>query len=540
MRNLTFYNADTAIHQLFDWGWTYKGVSINNCSIGIDMTSLSGGAQSVGSLVLIDSEINNTPVGIAVSRDATSTPEAGGTLILENVQLNNVPVAVQAPGGQTVLPGSSGASTILAWTEGNEYLAAKPGVQNVYQGDFTPNVRPSSLTAGTDYYERSKPQYDTVPATEFLSVRDAGATGDGVTDDSDALIAVIAKAASTGQIVFFDAGYYLVTKTIYIPSGSRITGETYPVIMSSGAFFSHMSDPQPVVEVGQPGEKGTVEWSDMIVSTQGAQAGAILIQWNLDSSGTTPAGMWDVHSRIGGFLGSDLQVSQCLKEPNVKITSASEVPSQCIAAFMDMHITETAAGIYMENNWLWVADHDVDDPDLTQISIYAGRGLLIESAAGGNWLYGTAVEHHTMYQYQLLNTVDIFLGFIQTETAYYQPNPDAPLPFTTESTLSDPVFTPGRNQSGWGLRVVDSSSVLVYGAGHYSFFSNYNVTCSNPGAGETCQTHIVDIESSAVSIYGLNTVGTTEMVTLNGVDEAPAADNNDGFVSTIAIYRSSS
>jgi glucan 1,3-beta-glucosidase len=504
------------------------------------MTSLNAGAQSVGSVVLIDSEINNTPIGVAVSRDATSTPPTGGTLILENVQLNNVPVAVQAPGGETVLPGSTGASTILAWTEGSEYLAAKPGVQTIYQGDFTPNVRPSSLTAGTDYYERSKPQYETVPVTEFLSVRDAGAKGDGITDDSDALIAVIAEAASTGQIVFFDAGYYLVTKTIYIPSGSRITGETYPVIMSSGAFFSDMSNPQPVVEVGKPGEKGTIEWSDMIVSTQGAQAGAILIQWNLDASATTPAGMWDVHSRIGGFLGSDLQVSQCPKTPNVKITSASEVPSQCIAAFLDMHITKTAAGIYMENNWLWVADHDVDDPALTQISIYAGRGLLIESAKGGNWLYGTAVEHHTMYQYQLLNTVDIFLGFIQTETAYYQPNPDAPLPFVTESTLSDPVFTPGTNQSGWGLRVVGSSSVLVYGAGHYSFFSNYNVTCSNQGAGETCQTHIVDIESSAVSIYGLNTVGTTEMITLNGVNEAPAADNNDGFVSTIAIFRSSS
>lgn len=536
MRNLTFFNANTAIHQLFDWGWTYKGVSINNCSIGIDMTSLNNGVQSVGSVILIDSDISNTPIGIAVSRDATSTPVTGGTLILENVRLNNVPVAVQAPGKTTVLVGSTGTKTIAAWAEGHVYLPSGP---TVFQGEFTPNSRPSSLTAGTDYYERSKPQYENVRVSEFISVRSAGAKGDGVTDDSDALIAVISEAALTGKIVFFDAGYYRVTKTIYIPSGSRVTGEAYPVIMSSGAFFNDMSKPQPVVKVGKPGEKGTVEWSDMLVSTQGAQAGAILIQWNLDSSATTPAGMWDVHSRIGGFAGSQLQVSQCPKTPDVHITSASQVPSQCIAAFLDMHITESAAGIYMENVWLWVADHDADDAGLTQISVYAGRGLLIESAKGGNWLYGTSVEHHTLYQYQLTNTVDIFLGFIQTETAYYQPNPTAPIPFTSETSLSDPVFSTDTSQSGWGLRVIDSSSVLIYGAGHYSFFSDYNVTCSNQGAGETCQKHIVDISQSDVSIYGLNTVGTTEMITLNGMDRAPAADNDDGFVSTIAIFRTS-
>ena len=534
MRNLTFYNANTAIHQLFDWGWTYKGVSINNCSIGLDMTSLNNGVQSVGSVVLIDSEINNTPIGIAISRDSTSTPATGGTLVLENVRLDNVKVAIQAPGGKTVLLGPSGANTISGWAEGNVYL---PNGPTAFQGTFTPSSRPAALTSGTDYYERSKPQYETTLASEFLSVRTAGAKGDGITDDSKVLIAAIAEASSTGKILFFDAGYYLVTQTIYIPSGSRVVGESYPVILSSGSFFNDMSNPQPVVQVGKPGEKGTVEWSDMIVSTKGGQAGAILIQWNLDASETTPAGAWDVHSRIGGFLGSDLQVSQCPKTPNTAITSSSQVPSQCIAAFLDMHITESAAGVYLENNWLWVADHDADDADLTQISVYAGRGLLIESAVGKNWLYGTAVEHHTLYQYQLSNTVDTFLGFIQTESPYYQPNPAAPLPFTSESAYSDPTFSAGSKQSAWGLRVVDSTSVLIYGAGHYSFFSDYDVTCSNQGAGETCQKHIVDIENSSLTIYGLNTVGTTEMITLNGVDEAPAASNDDGFVSTIAIFR---
>ena len=66
-----------------------------------------------------------------------------------------------------------------------------------------------------------------------------------------------------------------------------------------------------------------------------------------------------------------------------------------------------------------VLQHDVEDPKLTQITVYAGRGLYIEALAGSISLYGTAVEHHSLYQYQLANTVNIVMGQIQTETAYW-------------------------------------------------------------------------------------------------------------------------
>ena len=52
---------------------------------------------------------------------------------------------------------------------------------------------------------------------------------------------------------------------------------------------------------------------------------------------------------------------------------------------MSMHITPSASGLDMENNWLWTADHDIDDPSTTQTSVYSGRGLLIEGT-GTFWL----------------------------------------------------------------------------------------------------------------------------------------------------------
>lgn len=272
MRNLTFYNAVTAISMLWDWGWTFQGIKINNCGTGLDMSALNkDGSQGVGSITFLDGEINNTPVGFLTARNATSTPPSGGSLILENVKLNNVATAVKGTSGP-LLAGTSGKSTVKAWGQGHAYTPHGP---KSFQGQFAAAVRPSSLLSGTSYYARSKPQYEKVPSCSIMSVKSAGAKGDGVTDDSAILNAILKSAAEQGKVVYFDAGTYLVKRTVFIPPGSRITGESYPVIMSAGSFFGSMSNPKPVIQVGNKGQQGSIEWSNMIVSTQGAQAGAI-------------------------------------------------------------------------------------------------------------------------------------------------------------------------------------------------------------------------------------------------------------------------
>jgi glucan 1,3-beta-glucosidase len=375
-RNLTFYKSATAIFQNWDWGWTYIGLTINGCGIGIDMSAGGDQAQTVGSVTLIDSTITNTPIGIKTARTSSSLPTTGGSLAIENVVLNNVPMAVQGPLGVT-LAGTTGTTTIGAWVQGNIYT---PNGPTNFQGSSTAFPRPASLLSGSKYYARSKPQYQNLPVSSFSSVRSAGAKGDGVTDDTLAIQNAITSATAAGKIVYFDSGIYKVTNVINVPAGAKLVGETYPVIMGSGTFWSDVNNPQPVVRLGSTsGETGSVEWSDMIVSTQGAAPGATLIQWNLASPVTAPSGMWDVHTRIGGFDGSNLQVSQCAK------TLAQPNPA-CYAAFMSMRITEIASGVYMENVWLWTADHDIDSAANTQISIYSGRGLSVESTTGNIWL----------------------------------------------------------------------------------------------------------------------------------------------------------
>lgn len=374
VRNLIFNNCVIAISHFWDWSWAYKSISINNCQVGIDISAGGSGAINTGSITLYDSSITNTPIGIRTAWSPSSVPATGDSLIIENVVLQNVPTAVQGPSG-TLLAGSTGTMTIAGWGEGHKYV---PNGPTTFSGSFTPNARPGGLLSGSKYYERSKPQYNDLPLSSFMSARSSGARGNGVTDDTTALQNAINAANSGGKVLFVDAGTYVVTGTIFIPANTKVVGEAYPVIMSSGAFFNNVNSPQPVVKVGRVGGFGVVEWSDMIVSTRGAQAGATLIEWNLASPGGSPSGMWDVHTRIGGFAGSNLQVAQC--------PTNAAVSANCMAAFMSMHVTPSASNLYMENNWFWTADHDIDSAANTQISVYSGRGLLIDSGNGNIWL----------------------------------------------------------------------------------------------------------------------------------------------------------
>ncbi|KAM3066382.1 hypothetical protein ACMFMG_003111 [Clarireedia jacksonii] len=537
MRNLVFNNCVTAISMFWDWGWLFQGIKINNCQKGIDMSAGGASAQTVGSVILLDSSITNTPVGIITAYTSSSSPPTAGSLILENVVLTNVPTAVTVSGGSTVLQGTGGSMTIAAWGQGHEYV---PNGPITFQGSFTPNNRPGSLLSGNNYYVQSKPQFNNLPVSSFQSARSSGATGDGNTDDTSALQNGINSATAAGKVFFIDSGTYRVTTTITIPPGAKIVGEAYPNIMSSGSFFNNANSPQPVVKVGNAGQTGQVQWTDTIVSTQGAQAGATLIEWNLATSGT-PSGMWDVHTRVGGFAGSNLQVAQCPTSPG----SSTTANPNCIGAYMAMHITPQASGLYMENVWLWTADHDIDDPSLRQLNIYTGRGLYIESTAGTFWLVGTSVEHSGLYQYQLANTKNIFLGFLQTETPYYQPNPKATAPWSVNNALNDPDFATscagksGNCASAWGLRIINSHDIVSYGVGLYSFFDNYSTTCSNGGGPENCQNNIFSVEGtiSNVNVYCLATVGTTNMITRNGQTVALYSGNVNVYPTLVTLYR---
>lgn len=117
------------------------------------------------------------------------------------------------------------------------------------------------------------------------------------------------------------------------------------------------SNPRPVIKVGNAGDKGIVELSDLIFTSKGETAGAVFVEWNLEAEGPGQAGIWDCHVRVGGTDGSGLISSRC---PALR----AGVAPGCKGGSMMLHLTPSGSG-YFENAWFWVADHDLDDASWT-------------------------------------------------------------------------------------------------------------------------------------------------------------------------------
>ncbi|KAL2060471.1 hypothetical protein VTL71DRAFT_9502 [Oculimacula yallundae] len=441
VRNLKFSNHQTAaIHIHWDWGWTWKGVDISNCPIAILM-STPGASTEVGSAIFIDSKITNCPVGISVQLE-NETNKA--TLSIFSLSTSNVPAVVQNDKKEVLLSGSSGATVVKAWGIGRRYDTDsqdsklggtwQAGASYPRAPIISSMLLKDSANQQSGLFERSKPQYELIPASDFVNIKLSpySAIGDGVHDDTAALNAALLAVSASNKILWIPAGVYLVSDTVFIPRGAKIVGQSWAQIIGAGVKFEDIKKPYPVVQVGRVGDTGSVEIQDLLFTVRGKTAGAVILQWNIHESTQGSAAMWDTHIRVGGAKGSDLQATNCPKK-------TGSISTNCISAAVLVHITSKASA-YFENTWFWVADHDLDIPAQTQIDVYVGRGVLIEST-GPVWLYGTASEHCVLYQYQTVDASNIFMGMIQTESPYYQTAPNAPAPFSISSGFnSDPTF----------------------------------------------------------------------------------------------------
>ena len=61
--------------------------------------------------------------------------------------------------------------------------------------------------------------------------------GDGRSDDTKALQAFFSRVGPSGEIIFADAGNYIISDTVLIPPGTRIVGEAWTQFVGFGIKF---------------------------------------------------------------------------------------------------------------------------------------------------------------------------------------------------------------------------------------------------------------------------------------------------------------
>jgi len=140
------------------------------------------------------------------------------------------------------------------------------------------------------------------------------------------------------KALYFPPGTYLISDTVYVPAGSRLVGRVWSVLMATGDKFQDPKNPKAMIQVGRAGEKGSAQFSDFMISTQGPCPGAKLIEWNMaDPVGQPGAcGMWDVHYRIGGADGTNIQPDACPADDGSRSPA-----SKCNGVWAMMHLTKT-------------------------------------------------------------------------------------------------------------------------------------------------------------------------------------------------------
>ncbi|KAJ6191605.1 pectin lyase-like protein [Penicillium mononematosum] len=545
---LTFLNCKNALQVHWDWAWTMQDVIIEDCINGLVIVGgyeniynyiWAGGpastGQSVGSLILMDVLIYNTKIGIMTSLFS----ENSTSFLLQNANFINVDIAVMDSSQGRIL--LAGGSQVITESWGFWSVATSSTNSTFYNGQNIPTMdRPVDLTSPGyfkwNFFQRRRPAYTDIGTAQIIDVKEFGAVGDGVTDDGPILNSILDRAANISAIVFIPYGVYVIKDTLHVPVGSRIMGQTWSQIMATGSKFQDELQPRVAVQVGKPGDVGIVEMQSLMFTVSGPTAGAVLVEWNVHQSTQGSAAIWDSHFRVGGATGSNLQATQCPK-------LSGTINTKCQAASLMLHLTPQSSA-YMENIWAWTADHDLDLLTQDQITVYSGRGILIESQ-GPTWMYGTSSEHNVLYQYQISTAKQLYMSMIQTESPYFQPVPEAPQPFSTGLFPNDPSFSncdanPSTCAISWALRILDSSSVYIMGAankllkGLYSFFYDYSQKCLDTG---NCQQRAVEIsESTDTWIYNLVTKEMIEMV--SPVNETPTlgANNVNGFMSSILAW----
>ncbi|GJJ16246.1 hypothetical protein Clacol_010542 [Clathrus columnatus] len=493
IRNVTINNAQIGMFMNWNWAWTLQGLNINNCQVEQPQTARPLAPKRLLMLQLLTPRFSFKPLKRVLARWR-------GSLLLDNIALSNVPKAVTTAQGVTVLTGP-GTGTITQWAQGNIFSGTSGSAQFIVG--------------------RSRPQYETYSASQIVSVKAQGAKGDGQTDDTKAIQAVFDQFSGC-KIIFFDAGTYILTDTVTIPEGTIVTGEVWP---RTGSNFQSQTSPRPVVQVGASGSSGSISSSLLV----GPTPGAIVVEWNVKGTSPASAAAWDTHIRLGSAAGTNLGSAECPAQ-------GSANPDNCFAAFLGLHLTADSSA-YIEAMWVWLGDHDLDGNN-GQVNVFSGRGILSQSK-GPVWFIGTAcklsAEHSVLYQYNLAGASDHYLGMIQTESPYFQPSPAPPAPFEINSAFNDPSFPNGLTEA-WALYIQQSSDILVYGAGLYSFFQDYTQDCLNDGV-NNCQSQIVNVDSlSSASVYGLSTLGVSFQLSVSGVGVINQASNPNGLQSTTTAW----
>ncbi|KAK6697604.1 hypothetical protein SNK04_013857 [Fusarium graminearum] len=252
--HLVFVSSKTAAQVHWDWAWTMHDFVIEGCENGLVVTGGAGGShstgQSLGSLILSDTIIANTPNGIITSLHA----ENSTSFLLQNVGFFNV---------RTAVTDSIQKKTLLAGG-----LRGELGLRQNHQQEWRGHLRQwreysrHESQRGVDRRQERQDEAEPVHSPQAqvpyrVSWQDYEREGPRSKGRRQNRRYSCFELYSLGSSQHFkhcllSFWVYIAKDTLRVPMGSRIIGQAWSQIMGTGSNFEDEKKPRAMVQVGRP------------------------------------------------------------------------------------------------------------------------------------------------------------------------------------------------------------------------------------------------------------------------------------------------
>lgn len=242
---------------------------------------------------------------------------------------------------------------------------------------------------------------DLPPRNTWVNIRNLGAHGDGVADDTDVLRKAIAEHAT----IYFPAGQYLVTGTIELKHDTVLIGLhpsiTRIFLADSTPAFQGVGEAIPLIEAPQG---GTNIVTGIGLYTNGINPRAVAAKWMAG----TDSMMEDVRF-LGGHGTSDLNPGtnpgpkpqhRSWSIYNNTHTADSNIERRWNAQYPSLWITNGGGGTFVD---IWTP------------STFAQAGLSISNTSTPGRIYELSSEHHVRNEVMLRRASNWSIYALQTE-----------------------------------------------------------------------------------------------------------------------------
>lgn len=236
----------------------------------------------------------------------------------------------------------------------------------------------------------------------WKNLRELGAKGDGVTDDTDA----IQKAIDTYDVIYVPSGWYKITRPLKMRPSTKLIGlhpfATQLRLGESTPAFSGFGTPVPMLE--------SAKGADNILNGIGINTGAfnyraVGVKW------TAGAGSYINDVKFVGGHGSMWKPVPGQKAPRWR-WGAAEVSTP------DKPVREQGMDYAWDTQYwsLWVADNGGGTfKDIWTANTYASNGFYAENTTTEGRIYAMSIEHHVRNEVRFRNVSNWKVFCMQTE-----------------------------------------------------------------------------------------------------------------------------